>query len=136
MAITPKQEKFAQCVADGMSQAEAYRTAFDVSPGSKPETSQANASRLMADSRISARVYELRNKLSEKALWTREDSVRALKEIADRLSGDEKVSDAVAAIKELNAMHGFNAPAKVELSGELSTQNITRIELVPLDGNS
>lgn len=136
MAITPKQEKFAQCVADGMSQAEAYRTAFDVSPGSKPETSQANASRLMADSRISARVYELRNKLSEKALWTREDSVRALKEIAGRLSGDEKVSDAVTAIKELNAMHGFNAPAKVELSGELSTQNITRIELVPLDGNS
>ena len=28
MALTPKQEKFAQCVADGMTQADAYRTAF------------------------------------------------------------------------------------------------------------
>lgn len=54
--LTPKQLHFARCVASGMSQAAAYREAYGCSPDSKPETQQANASRLMADSRVRARV--------------------------------------------------------------------------------
>lgn len=38
MTLTPKQEKFAQCVADGMTQADAYRAAFDANPPSKSST--------------------------------------------------------------------------------------------------
>lgn len=117
MTLTPKQERFCQCIADGMSQADAYRNAFDVKPTTKPETVQANASRLMSDSMVSARVKELRDMLTEKAIWTREDSARVLSEIA--LGHDEqgKTSDRVAAVKELNAMHGFNAAIKTELTG-------------------
>lgn len=117
MTLTPKQERFCQCIADGMSQADAYRSAFDVKPTTKPETVQANASRLMSDSMVSARVKELRDMLTEKAIWTREDSARVLSEIA--LGHDEqgKTSDRVAAVKELNAMHGFNAAIKTELTG-------------------
>lgn len=111
MALTPKQERFAQCVADGMSQADAYRVAFDVKKSTKPETTQANASRLMANGTISARVEQLREKLTEKALWTREMSVKALLEAYQDGNGSVKV----AAVKELNAMHGFNAPKKVDL---------------------
>lgn len=113
MKLTPKQERFCQCIADGMSQADAYRNAFDVKPTTKPETTQANASRLMADSMVSARVKELRDMLTAKAIWTREDSAKVLSEIA--LGHDEqgKTSDRVAAVKELNAMHGFHAPTKV-----------------------
>lgn len=54
--LTPKQLHFARCVAAGMSQAAAYREAYGCKPGSKPETQQANASRLMADSRVRQRV--------------------------------------------------------------------------------
>ena len=75
MALTPKKEKFAQCVADGMSQADAYRTAFDVSPTTKPETVYKRASELMSNGEVSGRVAELREQLSAKALWTRQDSV-------------------------------------------------------------
>jgi phage terminase small subunit len=111
--LTPKQEAFAQAVADGNTQADAYRIAFDVKPSTKPETVQANASRLMADSMVSARVAELRSNLAEKALWTREDSVRRLRDIA--LGGAEtKDSDSVSAIKELNSMHGWNSPQKID----------------------
>jgi len=35
MNLTPKQEKFAQCVADGMTQADAYRVAYDCAPKHK-----------------------------------------------------------------------------------------------------
>jgi hypothetical protein len=116
MAITPKQEKFAQSIADGMSQADAYRTAFNCAK-SKPQTVVENASRLMANSNISARVAFLREKLSEKALWTREDSVRTLKSVL--ADGDAKPNDKTAAVKVLNDMHGFNAPTKLEVDGSI-----------------
>jgi len=36
-----------------------------------------------------------------------------------------------AAVKELNAMHGFNAPTQVELSGGLQIQKIERVIVKP-----
>lgn len=123
MALTTKQERFAQAIADGLSQADAYRTAYDASK-SKPETVWSKASELMADGKVTARVAQLREALATKALWSRERSVTALAGIAD--GGESKAAEKVAAIKELNAMHGFNAPAKIELSGDI----VHRIELV------
>ena len=124
MALTSKQEKFAQCVADGMTQADAYRSAFDVRPTTKPESVIRSASELMSDPNISSRVSELRQQLSEKALWTRQDSVQALISV---LSNPESQKDVIAAVKELNAMHGYNAPQKMELGGTLAVQRIERI---------
>ena len=124
--MTPKQEKFAQCVADGMSQADAYRTAFDVKPTTKPQTIQDSASKLMARPEVSHRVRELKEQLSAKALWTRQDSVRAL-ETAMRIAQDrDNAAGLVAAVKEMNAMHGFNEPSKLELTGGLN--NVNRVE--------
>lgn len=114
MTITAKQEKFAQCVSDGMSQADAYRASFEVNPSTKPETVQANASRLMANSMVAARVMELREALAEKALWTREDSIRALSRIASGGDDEAKPSDRVAAVKAINTMHGWDAPQKID----------------------
>ena len=105
-ALTPKQEKFAQCVADGMTQADAYRNAYDCGAATKPETIQNKAHELMKNGGVAARVEELRNNLSELALWTRADSVNTLAEIAQDLGN--KAGERVSAIKELNAMHGWN----------------------------
>jgi hypothetical protein len=112
MALTPKQEKFAQCVADGMTQADAYRAAFNVSPDSKIQTAIKRASELMLDGDISGRVAELRERLTQKALWTREMSVQALLTAYQEGNASVKVS----AVKELNAMHGFNAAKKVDVT--------------------
>lgn len=71
--LTSKQEKFSQCVADGMTQAEAYRNSYNAK-NMKPSTVMESASRLMADCNVSARVRELKDKLAQKALWTREKS--------------------------------------------------------------
>lgn len=123
--MTPKQEKFAQCIADGMNQADAYRAAYDAEK-MKPESIYSKASELMADGKVSARVKELKEQLSEKALWTRADSVRALQNAIYIAETKDNAAGLVAAIKELNAMHGFNEPTKLELTGGL--QNINRVE--------
>lgn len=117
--LTAKQERFAQAIADGMSQADAYRAAYSAAK-MKPEAIWVNASKLASDANVSLRVAQLREQLSEKALWTREKSVQALADIAG--DTETKANEKVAAIKELNAMHGFNAPAKVEVSGAVVIQ--------------
>ena len=57
--LTAKQMHFARCVASGMSQAEAYREAFDVTAEGRTATHREAASRLMARADIRARVDAL-----------------------------------------------------------------------------
>lgn len=126
--LTPREEKFAQGVADGLSQAEAYRQAFPNSAKWKDEAVWVNASKLMA--KVSLRVEELRAELAKQALWSRMDSVATLKPIA---TGAEKDSDRIAAVKVLNEMHGYNAPIKTEITGAnggpIQHQDVSLLEL-------
>lgn len=112
--LTPKQEKFTQCIADGMTQADAYRTAFDAG-NMKPETIHKRASELMGNGEVTGRVQELRGKLATKALWTREMSVTALVKAYRVAEGQTNASGMTGAVKELNAMHGYNEPIKHDL---------------------
>lgn len=127
--LTAKQEAFCQAIADGMTQADAYRTAYNA-VNMKSSTVQENACRLMANSKIAARVAELRSKLTQKQLWTREMSVKALVR-AYKVAEDGGQSTAMtAAVKELNAMHGYNAPSKVDLlSSDGSMSPPKRVEI-------
>jgi phage terminase small subunit len=125
MRLTPKQEAFAQAVASGMTQADAYRSAYNADK-MKPETIQNSAYKLMQDGDITARIEELRAEVAQLHLWTREDSIRALKSV---IAEPDKVSDITAAVKELNAMHGFNAPIKQEINGSMA-HTIAAIELI------
>jgi hypothetical protein len=114
MTLTFKQEAFAQAIADGMTQADAYRSAYDAE-GMADNTIYSKASVLMSDGKVAERVRELKAALSEKVLWTREMSVRALKETYETGAGSVKV----AAVKELNAMHGYNEPSKLHVEGNI-----------------
>ena len=110
--LTAKQEAFCQGIADGLGQADAYRAAYDA--GDMKENSvYVNASKLMKNAKIAQRIAELRSEVQEKQLWSREMSVKALVQAYKQGSGSVKVS----AIKELNAMHGYNEPAKVSING-------------------
>ena len=120
MTLTAKQEAFAQAVADGMTQSDAYRSAYDASK-TKPDVVNVKASQLAADGKVAVRVAELREALATKSLWTRLDSVQALSDIAR--DAEARANEKVAAIKELNAMHGFNAPEKIDLNHGLQPEN-------------
>lgn len=113
--LTAKQEAFAQAIADGLGQADAYRFAYDAEQ-MKDETVYPNASRLINNSKVAARVAELKSQVVEKQLWTREMSVKGLMS-AYRIALEAKTSTGMtAAVKELNIMHGYNEPTKVAVN--------------------
>jgi hypothetical protein len=125
--LTAKQEAFAQAIADGMGQADAYRMAYDAE-GMKDSTVYPKASRMMNEGKIRARIDELKAQVAEKQLWSREMSVKALVQAYREGSGAVKVS----AVKELNAMHGYNEPSKLNITGSM----INRIQREVIDDNA
>lgn len=125
--LTAKQEAFAQGIADGLGQGDAYRMAYDAE-GMKDSTIYSKASIMMSKGNIRARIAELKSQVAEKQLWSREMSVKALVQAYREGSGAVKVS----AVKELNAMHGYNEPSKLNISGNI----ITRIQRVVTDDNA
>jgi len=124
--LTAKQEAFAQAIADGMGQGDAYRMAYDAE-GMKDSTVYSKASIMMNDGKIRARVDELKSMVVEKQLWTREMSVKGLIQ-AYRIAQDAKTSTGMtAAVKELNVMHGFNEPTKLSITGSMVTRIIREV---------
>jgi phage terminase small subunit len=79
--LTGKQEAFAQGIVSGLSQADAYRGAYQVRTASD-KTIHETASRLMADPKVAARVLELRQPVVAKLRYGLE---QAMLEAADAL---------------------------------------------------
>tara|TARA_R110000868_G_scaffold124211_1_gene328542 strand:+ start:331 stop:711 length:381 start_codon:yes stop_codon:yes gene_type:complete len=95
--LTPKQEAFAIAVASGKTQADAYREAFNVKPTTKPETIQNNASRLMKDTEVSARVEELKKPIIEAAGITLESHLARLEHLGKKAEDAESYTAAISA---------------------------------------
>jgi hypothetical protein len=125
--LTAKQEAFAQGIADGLGQADSYRAAYDAE-GMKDNVIYARASELMKNGKVTDRIKGLRSEVQDKQLWSREMSVKALVQAYREGTGSVKV----AAVKELNVMHGFNEPTKLSISGNL----LTRIQREVIDDNA
>ena len=82
--LTPQQERFAQLVAEGKNLSDAYRGAYKVGK-SKPETVNENASRVMSDAKVSARVKALQAESAEKAVL---DAATVLEEVRRMATSD------------------------------------------------
>jgi len=111
--VTPKQEAFCLAYVETGNASDAYRRVYDAAR-MKPGTVNRKAKELLDNGKITARIDELRSELVKLNLWTREQSVRAL---IDVVHNPDRQADVIAAVRELNAMHGFNAPDKLEVSG-------------------
>lgn len=113
MRLTAKQDAFAQAIASGSTQADAYRKAYNAG-GMKDGAIYREASLLLDNPKVAKRVEELRAEVARRNLWTREMSVKALAE-AYKLARDQGQAGAMTgAVRELNVMHGFNEPARVD----------------------
>ena len=112
MTLTSKQEAFAQAIASGLNQSDAYRSAYSAA-AMKAETVQKRASELMGNGVVAGRVKELREELANKSLWTREQSVAVLSQVVT--DAEARHGDKISAVKVLNDMQGFNAPVKSEV---------------------
>lgn len=114
--LTPKQERFAQIYVDIGNASEAYRQAYESS--AKPESVHVAANRVLKEPSVAARVQEIRGELEELSLWRRVDSINVLSSIARDEDPENKNSDRIAAVKELNSMFGWKRQ-EVKHSGQI-----------------
>ncbi len=94
--LTPKREKFAQGVASGMSQAEAYRVAYSAANMS-PAAIWVESGRLMDNPAVSLRVAELRAPAVEKVGITLESHLRDLLALRNLAAKEKQMAAAISA---------------------------------------
>ena len=108
--LTEKEDAFCRLIARGVSQYKAYIEAY------KPENEDRKlidprASTLVRKPKVVERIAELRQVDLKEWAWTRQRSVEALMSVVS-----DNGKDRVAAMKELNAMHGYQEARKIELN--------------------
>lgn len=131
MALTPKQERFAQLVAEGKTQADAYRGAFDTKPTTKPETIQNSAYKLMNDPDISARVDELRKPIIEAVGITLESHLKDLMTLRNLAVKNNQINAAITA----EIARGKAAGVSTErVEATIKTASIKKFEFIEDDG--
>ena len=101
--LTPKQEKFVQGIIEGKSQADAYRAAYSTK-NMTDKTIREEASRLMSDPNISARVKELRNQVIKSTIMSAQERMEWLTDLIKNT--EEGTTDRLRAIDIINKMTG------------------------------
>tara|TARA_R110000764_G_scaffold215371_2_gene302072 strand:- start:777 stop:1187 length:411 start_codon:yes stop_codon:yes gene_type:complete len=94
--LTTKQESFAQAIVKGSNQADAYRLAYSAEK-MKDETIWSNASRLIIDRRVQARIKKLRQPSVDKVSLTLDRHLNDLLILREKATNDEKWSSAIQA---------------------------------------
>lgn len=97
MALTPKQEAFAQAIVTGVSQSDAYRASYKVKESTKAESVNVAASKLMADAKVRLRVAELREPIAKKAQITLESHLEDLMRLRNMAAKEKQYSAAISA---------------------------------------
>lgn len=101
--LTAKQEQFAQNIIKGMSQADAYRSAYNTSRMTD-KTIHEKASRIANDDKVRARITELRGQISTENIMTAQKRLEWLTELV--YNEESCVSDKLKAIDIMNKMQG------------------------------
>lgn len=114
--LTPKQEAFAQAVASGKSQSDAYRAAYTVRESTKPESVNQAASKIMADPKVATRVEELRKPVVEAAQITLASHLQRLKALSAAAEASNQYSAAITAEVARGKASGLYID-KTELTG-------------------
>jgi phage terminase small subunit len=128
--LTPKQEKFCQCIIKGMNQTDAYREAYNTK-NAKDETLWSNASRLMNDSKVAARLEELKKGIEKELIYSALESFNKLKEIQELALGNQLKPDLTNALKaeELKGKLAGLYVEKKDITANIDTTPFT-IEIV------
>ena len=78
MKLTAKQETFSKLVAlDGFNPSEAYRKAYDTNPINQSSIHE-QASKLMSNNKVSTRIKELSEAVTDKMIWNKAEIMKQL----------------------------------------------------------
>ena len=97
MKLSPRQEKFAQGIAAGLTQSDAYREAYPRSRNWASEAARVAGAKMSAIGNISVRISELRAVAAELACLDGAEVMREIKRIA--MSDIGKIVDANGRVK-------------------------------------
>lgn len=113
--LTEKQEKFVQNIIQGMSQADAYRSAYSTKNMSG-NAIWCEASKLMDNPKVSQRLKQLRDQLADSAIMTAKERLQWLTGIIR--SEKEGTGDKLKAVDIMNRMQGeYVTKVKGEITG-------------------
>jgi hypothetical protein len=131
--LTPIEEAFALQIALGKSQAEALRLSHPKAKNWKPASVHVEACLVMGKAKVRRRVKALQAEFVEQSMWARNLSIEALKEV---IEAPDRKSDVVAAVRELNAMHGFHEAQKIEHSGSIASIERRIVDVGTIDAHA
>lgn len=101
--LTAKQEKFVQGIIQGMSQADAYRAAYNTEKMAD-KTIHEKASLLASDDKVRTRLSELREKLVKPTIMTAQKRLEWLTGLIE--SDDTDTNAKLKAVDIMNKMQG------------------------------
>ncbi len=122
--LTAKQEAFVQNIIQGMSQADAYRSAYDTKRMTEKSVWE-SASKLMANTKVATRLSELREQLSNEKIMSAQKRLEWLTELIK--SDDASNTDKLKALDIMNKMDGEYVQ---KIAAEVQTETTINIELV------
>lgn len=117
--LTPKQEAFALKYVECGNQSEAYRTCYDVGENTKPQTVWVKACELMANGKVSARVFELHEAAQERTLVTVESLTEELNESRELAVTQDNAGEMTKATMAKAKIHGLDVH-KIDLTGHMN----------------
>jgi phage terminase small subunit len=101
--LTAKQEQFVQNIIQGMSQADAYRSAYP-NQRMSDKTVWETASKLMTNPKVITRLTELRNQLAKPSIMSAQERMEWLTRLIN--NDEEGTNEKLKAIDLLNKMDG------------------------------
>lgn len=115
--LSEQQERFCQFMVKGHTQRDAYRLAGYKT--STDEATDANASRLLSNAKVAARIAQLREKGARRAEVTLAWLIEQAQEVLEAAKTDAAHTASIAAIKELGVLSGKRVEKQeTELSGK------------------
>lgn len=128
--LTPKQERFCQNIAKGMSQADAYRDAYNTE-NMKEETIWSASCRLMNDCKVTARVKELTAEAVKGIKYEVEDCFRETDEILQLAKMTDNLQIMLKAVEQKGKLKGLFKDKESNVN-----VNVSVMPDVKIDGKS
>lgn len=130
MKLTLKQETFCkEYISNGGNATQAYKKAYNYSK-MKEKTINENASRLLKDSKVTARLKNLQQPLQEKFEYTMEQSFKKFEEIQKLALANEKpdLTNAIKCEENKAKLCGLYANEKLEINANVKKIFITKLD--------
>lgn len=127
MNLTDKQEKFAQCIAKGYTQADAYREAYDCEE-MVDNTVYKEACLLMNNPKITARVKELKERALKRFDITVDDLIAELEEAREIAKISSQSSAMVSATMGKGKLLGL-VTDKQEVKGNMNVTMMPSVKV-------